>query len=230
MDFVTPRARTLLSRVRRLRGEHRWPAQVAVLAIAGLQLVLPADLGPRPQWVLPGIEVVLLIVLFIADPGRLDRESTMLRTLGLGLVAVASAANAYSVYLLILEIAEPHDGGTLRLLTSGGTIWLTNVIVFALWYWELDRGGPAARYHSRREHPDFLFSAMVVRELTPEEWRPSFIDYLFLSFTNATAFSPTDTLPLTRVAKLAMMFQSAISFTVVILVIARAINQSAQGG
>jgi uncharacterized membrane protein len=185
-------------------------------------------LALRPQWVLPGIEVALLVVLFIADPGRLDRESTALRTLGLGLVGIASAATAYSVYLLILDIARPHHIGTARLLTSGGTIWLTNLIVFALWYWELDRGGPAARYHNRREHPDFLFSAMISREQAPSDWKPSFVDYLFLSFTNATAFSPTDTLPLTRVAKLAMMFQSAISFTVVIVVIARAINQSAQ--
>ena len=114
------------------------------------------------------------------------------------------------------------DAGSL--LFNGGAVWLTNVIVFALWYWEADRGGPAARANARHEYPDFLFAQMTAPEMAPRDWEPRFLDYLYLSFTNATAFSPTDTLPLSRWAKLTMMAQSAVSLVTVALVIARAVN------
>jgi hypothetical protein len=114
---------------------------------------------------------------------------------------------------------EPAD-----VLFAGAVIWLTNVFVFALWFWELDRGGPATRANARQIHPDFLFAQMTVPDLVAEDWEPTFVDYLYLAFTNATAFSPTDTMPLTRGAKLAMMAQAAVSITVVALVIARAVN------
>jgi uncharacterized membrane protein len=111
-----------------------------------------------------------------------------------------------------------------RLLMSGGAIWLTNVIVFALWYWELDRGGPVARAMAMQPYPDFLFAQMQSPELAPPQWEPAFVDYLYLSFTNATAFSPTDVLPMSRWAKCTMMLQSAVSLATVALVIARAVN------
>jgi uncharacterized membrane protein len=117
---------------------------------------------------------------------------------------------------------EGQDAGPL--LITGAAIWLTNVIVFSLWYWELDRGGPVARAHATRAHPDFLFAQMQNPELAPSDWEPGFADYLYLSFTNATAFSPTDVLPLSRWAKLTMMLQSAVSLATVALVIARAVN------
>ena len=110
------------------------------------------------------------------------------------------------------------------MLRNGGAIWLTNVIVFALWYWEMDRGGPAARACGTHEYPDFLFTQMTAPELVAKDWEPAFLDYLYLSFTNATAFSPTDTLPLSRWAKMTMMFQSAVSLVTVALVVARAVN------
>lgn len=111
-----------------------------------------------------------------------------------------------------------------RLLGSGAAIWLTNVVVFGLGYWEFDRGGPAARAYARKPLPDFLFVQMQNPELTDPDWEPQFMDYLYLSFTNATAFSPTDVMPMTRWAKAMMMAQSAISLVLAALVIARAVN------
>ena len=112
-----------------------------------------------------------------------------------------------------------------ELLLTGAAIWLTNVIVFGLWYWEFDRGGPVARAHAVKQYPDFLFPQMgSPPELTPPDWEPEFVDYLYFSFTNATAFSPTDVMPLSRWAKLTMLAQSAVSLMTVALVIARAVN------
>src|SRR5439155_7990760 len=132
---------------------------------------------------------------------------------------------AWSAGRLVDALVYGPSGATdaPRLLLNGCAIWFTNVIVFALWYWEIDRGGPAARANARAVHPDFLFAQMAAPELADHDWEPTFIDYLYLSFTNSTAFSPTDTLPLSRWAKLAMMFQSAVSLVTVALVVARAV-------
>jgi len=123
---------------------------------------------------------------------------------------------------------QPHAttaGGTATpLLATGASVWATNVIVFAMWYWEFDRGGPVHRAHGTFQHPDLLFPQMTVQELTPTDWEPLFVDYLYMSFTNATAFSPTDVMPLARWAKLTMLVQSAVSLAVGALVIARAVN------
>jgi hypothetical protein len=110
------------------------------------------------------------------------------------------------------------------LLITGGAIWLTNVIIFALWYWELDRGGPVARALAVKQYPDFQFPQMVSPDMAPPDWEPMFADYLYLGFTNAAAFSPTDVMPLSRWAKMAMTLQSAISIVTVALVVARAVN------
>jgi uncharacterized membrane protein len=206
-------------------GEHRWPAALAVVAVIAVQLMVPAKLAIQPRWLLPGVELLLLVVLAIADPGRVNRESRALRLLGLVLVSVTSLTTAYAAARLVGDIAAGNGNETgIQLLISGAEVWLTNVIVFALWCWELDLGGPAARAHARRLHPSFLFTQMTSPHLAPKDWEPSFVDYLYLSFTNATAFSPTDTMPLNRRAKLAMMFQAMVSFCTVLLVIARAVN------
>jgi uncharacterized membrane protein len=136
-----------------------------------------------------------------------------------------SIANAWSAVRLAVRVVEGTMGkdATVLLLT-GAAIWLTNVIVFSLWYWDLDRGGPVARALATRTNPDFLFAQMQAPELAPPDWEPGFVDYLYLSFTNATAFSPTDVLPLSRWAKLMMMLQSVVSLVTVALVIARAVN------
>ncbi len=210
--------------LRPTEGEPRWPVSIAVLGLIVLQLLVPKHLAFAPRYLLPSLEALLLIVLTIANPQRINKENAWLRTGGLLLVAAASLATAWSAGRLVYQLATGHGGEAVPLLLNGGAIWLTNVIVFALWYWEFDRGGPAARAAARKPHPDFLFAQMTTPELVQHDWEPRFVDYLYLSFTNATAFSPTDTLPLTGWAKLTMMSQSLISLVTVALVVARAVN------
>lgn len=210
---------------RKTEGESRIAATLAVLAIVVLQVALPQQLRPQPAWLLPGLEILLLGVLVVANPFRINREERWLRNGGLLLTGLLSLATAVSADRLVFELIHgPLSDNASALLASGGAIWLTNVVVFGLWYWEFDRGGPAARAHARKPLPDFLFVQMQNPELAPPEWEPQFVDYLYLSFTNATAFSPTDVMPMSRWAKLTMMAQSTISLILVILVIARAIN------
>ncbi len=200
---------------------------IAVLVAIGLQLAIPEDLAFQPRWLLPVLEGLLFVALVIGNPTRINRESRLLRVVGLSLVTVISLAVAWSAALLCYRLATGRSGvgdDAVSLLLNGGAIWATNVIVFALWYWEFDRGGPAARAAARKRLPDFLFAQMTAPELVDPDWEPGFVDYLYLSFTNATAFSPTDTLPLSRWAKLSMMFQSAVSLVTVALVVARAVN------
>ena len=207
------------------RGENRWPVAVAIVVAIGLQLALPDRLVLQSRWLLPGLEFAMLIGLIIASPVRFNRESTALRIASLTLTGLLSLANAWSATLLIrglLRGTEGQDAGAL--LSTGAAIWLTNIIAFAVWYWQFDRGGPAARAHARRTLPDFQFVQMQNPDLTHPDWEPQFVDYLYLSFTNATAFSPTDVMPLSRWAKLTMLGQSLISLATLALVIARAVN------
>jgi uncharacterized membrane protein len=210
---------------RATHGEPRWPVTVTILVAIGLQLALPARLSPNVHWVLPVLEVLLLIGIVMANPRRVDRRSKALRRASMGLIIVISLANASSAVRLIVGLVRGTEGDhPATLLLVGGAIWLTNVIVFALWYWELDRGGPVARAHGDLPNPDFVFPQMSSPELVAPDWEPQFVDYLYVSFTNAAAFSPTDTMPFSRWAKLTMMLQSAVSLAVVVLVIARAVN------
>jgi hypothetical protein len=206
-------------------GEQRWAVGLAMLALITLQLLAPRAYAFQPGWLIPALELAIFVVLTIASPRRINRESAVLRMLGLGLVAIATSATAWSAvslgYDLIYAIGPRDPAGLIR---DGGAIWITNVIVFSLWYWEFDRGGPAARANNRIEYPDFLFPQMTSPETAPHNWEPEFADYLYLSFTNAASFSPTDVMPMSRWAKLAMMFQAVISLITVVLVIARAVN------
>jgi hypothetical protein len=157
-------------------------------------------------------------------PSRVDRESRTLRTISLTLTMLLSLVNGWSaIWLGLIHEAgmKPHAGS---LLGTGAAIWLTNIIAFALWYWQFDRGGPAARAHARKAVPDFQFVQMQNPKSAGRNWKPEFIDYLYLSFTNATAFSPTNVMPLSRWAKLTMLAQSLISLITMALVIARAVN------
>jgi hypothetical protein len=211
--------------LRKTRGESRFAVGTAVLVVIVIQVAIAKGLSLHPEYLVPGLEVALFVLLSIGNPVRLNRESALLRAAGLLLVTAASVAVAWSAWTLVWRLLHgTAPAKPVELLLNGGGIWLMNVIVFALWYWELDRGGPAARASARKIHPDFLFSQMTVPELVRRDWEPGFVDYLYLSFTNATAFSPTDTLPLSRWAKLAMMFQSLISLVTVALVVARAVN------
>jgi hypothetical protein len=206
-------------------GEQRWPASLAVLLMIGLQLRLPDDLTPAGRYLLPVVELVLLVVLVAVNPRRISRRTVLARTLGLTLIAVASLVNAWSVIRLVRGLLDGTFGSDAgALLTVGANIWFTNVLIFALWYWELDRGGPGARAVGADPEPDFLFPQMSETSIDFHHWEPEFVDYAYVSFTNAAAFSPTDTMPLSRWAKLAMMLQSAVSLVTGLLVIARAVN------
>jgi hypothetical protein len=207
-------------------GEARWQVSVAVAAAVALQFPLPGRLVlVHPAWLLPALEGLLLVALVTANPRRINRESRALRLLGLTLAAILSLANAFSVARLIIGLVNGTEGSTAGpLLVTGGAIWLTNVIVFGLWYWEFDRGGPVARANADRMYPDFLFAQMTSPHLAPPDWEPAFADYLYLSFTNAAAFSPTDVLPLSRWAKMGMTAQASVSIVTVALVVARAVN------
>ncbi len=208
------------------QGEARWQVTVAVAVAVALQFALPDRLILlRPSWLLPAVEGLLLLALLMANPHRINRESRAIRLLGLTFAALISLANAWSVAWLVIGLVNGTEGGSAGpLLVTGGAIWLTNVIVFGLWYWEFDRGGPAARAAATRMYPDFLFAQMTSPNLAPQDWEPAFGDYLYLSFTNAAAFSPTDVLPLSRWAKMGMTTQATVSIVTVALVVARAVN------
>jgi uncharacterized membrane protein len=210
---------------RATEGEHRLPVAAAVAAAIALQLVLPSHLAIHPFWLLPALEGLLMVGLIVANPQHINRTSAMLRAADVALIALISLANAWSSAELIAGIINGSEGSTATLLLSrGATVYVTNIVVFALWYWEWDRGGPVARAQAVRPYPDFLFPQMSQPDLAPPEWSPTFVDYLYVSFTNATAFSPTDTMPLSRWAKMLMLLQSAVALITVGLVIARAVN------
>jgi hypothetical protein len=207
------------------KGETRWSVVIAVAIAVSLQGALPGWLVLHPAWLLPVLEVLLLAALLIANPYRINKESRPLRLLGLSVAALLSLANAYSVARLVVGLVQGTEGNSAGpLLVTGGMIWLINVVVFGLWYWEFDRGGPAARANADRLYPDFQFAQMATPQLAPPDWEPAFGDYLYLSFTNATAFSPTDVLPMSRWAKMGMTVQAAVSIVTVALVVARAVN------
>lgn len=205
--------------------EPRWPALLAVLAAIALQLILPDSLirGLGDRGVIPGFEAALIIVLLITNPGRISREESRLRVIGVSLIALTTVTNVVSLSELLHALLYGSKAGGRPLVYASVPIWLTNVIVFGLWYWELDRGGPAARQAPGHRRPDFLFPQMSTPGSSPG-WTPSFLDYFYTSFTNATAFSPTDTMPLTAWAKMLMMLQSLASLVTVAVVVSRAVN------
>jgi hypothetical protein len=206
------------------RGEHRWQMGLAVISAIALQLSLPAKLTLRPHGLLPALEAVVLVTLIVASPSRITKHSVFLHSLVLTLLAVISIDNACSAGFLVHLIVLGHADSAGRLLLEGVSIWLVNIIAFALWYWEFDRGGPVPRAFGQRKFPDLLFPQMQQPDIATPDWEPTFFDYFFVSFTNATAFSPTDTMPLSRWAKGLFLVQSAISLVTVALVISRAVN------
>jgi hypothetical protein len=196
---------------------------VAVMAIA-LDVVLPNKLRLGPRWLAPGLEALLVIALALASPHRRARHYKRRRAVVLTLVALLSATNAVSLALLVhYLVGGGHETGK-DLIFSGALLWINNILLFGLWYWELDRGGPLERMRHTRDHPDFLFVQMSDPHWAPQGWIPGLVDYLYLSFTNATAFSPTDTMPLTPMAKSLMAGQSLVALVTVGLVLARAVN------
>jgi uncharacterized membrane protein len=204
--------------------EAFWPAQATVLAAIALQLLLPARLSAGPHWLLPSLEGVLLVGLSLATPRQLEHEHTVRRRAALTITAIVSLANVYSLVALTHYLLHNNVSNGRELITSGVLIWLTNFLIFALWYWEIDRGGPGRRAAGNDGAPDFLFPQMSDDRIEPRDWRPRFMDYLYVSLTNATAFSPTDTMPLTGVVKGVMGIQALVSLVTIGLIVSRAVN------
>jgi hypothetical protein len=198
----------------------------AVIAAMTLTFLLPAGVRAGPNWLLPLIEGLLLIAVVVGDPGEITRRSRWLRGSSIGLVSVLVLSSLWATVLLISHLvqggSETNSAGAL--LEAGSIVWVSNNIAFSLLYWELDSGGAAARAHHERSRPDLAFPQQLNPELGWTDWQPRFIDYLYLGFTNATAFSPTDVMPLVPWAKIAMGVQSIISLSILGLVIARAVN------
>ena len=209
------------------RGEHWWPVALAVLVAAGLHVALLAQYRVHPRWVVPVVLAVLLAVLIIGDPGRIDRQKPWLRILTGIVIAFITVANLFAAARLIADIltsSKIFANNPIGLLAVGGVVWATNVIAFGLWYWDLDRGGAAARAHQPPRGPAFVFPEMLHTEYTPAGWVPRVADYLSLAFWTATAFSPTDTSAIKPWAKLLMIMEASVSLGMGALVIARAVN------
>lgn len=210
------------------QGERRFPMALAVLAAAGFYLMIPSDfrLGKASQYGYPALLLLLLAVLVLGDPGRIDRERRWLRvTTGVmvGIITVGVMVSAVRLVVGILDKADFTSPG--QLLSLGAAVWSTNVIAFALWYWHLDSGGPVARANrSSAGPPAFRFPEHDIDDLVEAGWYPQFVDYLALSFNTATAFSPTDVAAIRHWSKLWLMAESGISLVLAALVIARAVN------
>jgi hypothetical protein len=200
-----------------------------LLIVAGailLDVSLPDKVAIGPSWLLPSLEAALLIGLMIASPHPKLRHSPLRRRIVLALIGLVSLTNIVSLVLLchyLLHHNQRIDQGR-PLILAGIVLWVTNVLLFGLWYWELDRGGPVERALNAEAKPDFLFPQMTLPEFAPQGWMPGLIDYLYVSFTNATAFSPTDTMPLSRMTKVLMSTQALTALLTIGLVVARAVN------
>ena len=212
-----------------------WPAWLAIAVAIWVNVTLPENFRFGPTWLLPGVQTLLAVtIIAIIAVAELTVHRMVVRGLALMLVALLTVSNgAALVQLLYLLISHQQssnqhtstwsiDGATL--LKSAGGIWLNNVITFALWYWELDRGGPKARHRAHHPSPDLLFPQMTLSDELANTWVPGFVDYLFVSFTASTAFSPTDTLPLTPWIKMLMMIECSTALATIGLVAARAVN------
>jgi uncharacterized membrane protein len=200
--------------------EPRWPSILALLAVGGLYLAMPSQLTPGPNWLVLVVVVLLLVPVVVTH--RMGKSDWNHR-LGLVLASLITLALIWSVGALIASLPARRQSGV-ELLVSAGSLWVTTVLVFASWYWRLDAGGPHLR-DQRESHVEgaFLFPQMTLKPAL-KNWRPGFVDYLFLAFTTSTAFSPTDTPPLTRWAKMLMMMQSVLSLGTIAILAGRAVN------
>jgi hypothetical protein len=209
-----------------ITGEKRWPMAITLLVAMSLPLLLPSRFSLGPDWIVSVIVGILLVALVFADPGRIDRRSTFVRGLSIALVIVlvAGAAGVTARLVVDLIVGGPETNSPAQLLRIGSLVWLYLIISFSFLYWELDGEGPEARARQTPEFPDLAFPEHLNPKIARPGWRPEFFDYLYLGFTNATAFSPTDVMPVARWAKLAMAIQASSSLVVLGLVIARAVN------
>lgn len=213
--------------------ETRWEAAPAVAVAILLQvgLAISSETQGWTTWVLswwmwlfPVVPEALFIISTLSRPHRALLEMGVRREAGIVLLGLASVGNAFLVFAVIASLVSGHETSGSHLLLKGAAVWLTNVILFGLWYWIFDRGGPASRVEPNPPPPDFQFPQMENPELAAPGWRPHFVDYMYVSFTNSIAFSPTDAMPLGRWAKLLMLVEASLSAMVIVLVAARAVN------
>jgi hypothetical protein len=217
-------------------GESRYAAALAVVAAVLLYAALPGDLVFGPRYLIPALELLLLVPLLVGNPRRMTRETRELRLVSIGLILLIAAANTAALALLVntLVNGSTKNGGSL--LIGAAQVWLTNVIVFALAYWELDRGGPVVRTRQPRAQlppADFRFAQdededaideVATRSAARSDWSPGFLDYFYVSVTNSSAFSPTDTMPLSHRAKMLMATESVSALMLSVIVIARGVS------
>jgi len=210
-------------------GESRWPPAAALIVFiaftVAVRLWLPSDAPWRVPWLVPALETALLVALVVGDPARLARRTPWVRRIAVTIVIVLVAAALWATALLVYDLIRGHgvSQSATKLLTAGALVWVGNNLAFGLLYWLMDSGGPIAR--ARNAKPvDFAFVQHLSPEVAPPGWRPVFLDYLHLGFTNATAFSPTDTMPLSLRAKYVMIVQSTVALALFGLVVARAVN------
>jgi hypothetical protein len=218
------------------RGEPRLPAALAVMLAVALYALLPDQLLLGPRMVVPALEIVLFVPLVVANPKRMTRQNRSLRQLAIGLVLLIAVANAVALVLLVRQLITGLASEGTTLLLAAGQVWATNIVAFSLAYWELDRGGPVQRTHTPRPRlpaADFRFpqdedhdTIAEVRQRSSEKsgWVPGYLDYLYISITNSSAFSPADAMPLSPRAKILMASQSVSALVLSILVISRGIS------
>ena len=200
---------------------------LAIVVVAFLHVALPAKYRVNLAWVAPAVLLALLAALIVGDPGRIDQQKTWLRIGTSAVIALLTVANLLAAARLVDDIptnSKLYASNATGLLATGGVIWATNVIAFGLWYWDLDRGGLAARAHHPQANPAFIFPEMLHAQYVPATWVPQFVDYLSLGFWTATAFSSTDISAIKPWAKLLVITEAVVSLVIAALVIARAIN------
>jgi len=206
--------------------EPRAPLLGALVAAMAIPILMPEKYSPGPRWLLPVVELAFLVAAAAADPGRIDGRSTQVRRLRIALVVVVAGGAAWATMWLLLDLVrgDPDTDQAGELLMSGGLVWTGLVIAFSFLYWEFDGGGPGRRAHEPPDYPDLAFPQHLSPEVSPPGWRPVYVDYLYLGFTNGMAFSPTDVMPLAHWAKVAMGVQSGAALVIIGLVVARAVN------
>ena len=210
----------------RRRRERRWAPAAAVLFLACLPVLLPGRLTLGPGWLVVPVGIVFTVMLLVVDPMQDTRRIAVLRPLMVGLTVLLIVVAAWMTWRLTEDLIQggPSTSSGTALLSTGTLVWIYNNVLFGLLYWELDSGGPVVRAVRPRPYPDLAFQQHLNPQVAPPGWRPIFADYLYLGLTNALAFSPTDVMPLALIAKAMMALQSLISFIIVGLVIARAVN------
>jgi hypothetical protein len=226
---VTVAVRAARRRAERARGavsdrDPLWPAQAAVLAAILLSATLPDALTIGGRWLMPGLEGALFVIHIATTPRRWANERLWHRYLRLSMVGLVSAANVISLFVIAGNLVGGGQTNARHLLVGGAVLWVISVLLFAVWFWELDRGGPKRRLDRDDDAPDFLFPQMSDRDWVGEDWEPAFDDYLFLSLHNAASYAPPETVPLTRSARLLVSLQTLASLAVTLITLSYAVN------